>query len=102
MRRERNPLLSVYALLVYAFLFLPIVILIMFSFNDSEDNFAWTGFTLDWYPILFANEDMVDALGKTLQVALCRRRSRPPCSGPCSASALLGCETATSVEPRRR
>ncbi len=69
MRRERNTLLSVYALLVYAFLFLPIVILIMFSFNDSEDNFSWTGFTLDWYPILFANEDMVDALGKTLQVA---------------------------------
>jgi spermidine/putrescine transport system permease protein len=69
MRRERNPLLSAYALLVYAFLFLPIVILILFSFNDSEDNFAWTGFTLDWYPVLFANEDMVDALLKTLQVA---------------------------------
>jgi spermidine/putrescine transport system permease protein len=70
MRRERNPLLSVYALLVYAFLFLPIVILIVFSFNNSEDNFAWTGFTLDWYPVLFANEDMVDALLKTVQVAL--------------------------------
>ncbi len=62
MHRERNPLLSGYALLVYVFLFLPIVILIVFSFNDSEDNFAWTGFTLDWYPILFANEDMLEAL----------------------------------------
>lgn len=70
MRRERNPLLSAYALLVYAFLFLPIAILILFSFNVSEDNFAWTGFTLDWYPVLFANEDMVDALLKTLQVAV--------------------------------
>ncbi len=70
MHRERNPLLSGYALIVYAFLFLPIVILIVFSFNDSEDNFAWTGFTLDWYPILFANEDMLDALLNTMRVAL--------------------------------
>ena len=70
MRRERNPLLSVYALLVYVFLFLPIAVLILFSFNDSEDTFFWTGFTLDWYPTLFANEDMVDALLKTLEVAL--------------------------------
>jgi spermidine/putrescine transport system permease protein len=69
MRRERNPLLSAYAGLVYLFLFAPIAILILFSFNDSEDNFSWTGFTLEWYPILFANEDMVDALMKTLEVA---------------------------------
>jgi spermidine/putrescine transport system permease protein len=70
MRRERNPLLSAYALLVYVFLFLPIAVLILFSFNDSEDNFAWTGFTLDWYPTLLANEDMLDALRNTLEVAL--------------------------------
>ena len=70
MSRERNPLLSVYALLVYAFLFLPIVILILFSFNASKDNFTWTGFTLRWYPILFRNEDMLEALLKTLQVGV--------------------------------
>jgi spermidine/putrescine transport system permease protein len=70
MQSQRNRLLSVYALLVYAFLFAPIVILIVFSFNASKDNFVWTGFTLDWYPVLFRNEDMLDALFKTLQVAL--------------------------------
>jgi spermidine/putrescine transport system permease protein len=70
MGRERNPLLTGYALLVYVFLFAPIAILIIFSFNDTEDSFAWTGFTLDWYPTLFANEDMIDALLKTLEVAL--------------------------------
>jgi len=69
MRREGNPLLSVYALLVYAFLFMPIAILIVFSFNDSKDNFAWTGFTLRWYPTLFANEDMLESLLNTLKVA---------------------------------
>lgn len=69
MRRQRNPLLTGYALAVYAFLFAPIVILILFSFNDSKRNFLWRGFTLKWYPTLFANEDLLAALGVTLQVA---------------------------------
>ena len=69
MRRDRNPLLSTYALLVYVFLFLPIAILILFSFNDSKDNFAWTGFTLKWYPTLLANEDMLASLLNTMEVA---------------------------------
>jgi spermidine/putrescine transport system permease protein len=67
--RERNPLLTLYAILVYLFLFIPIAILILFSFNDSESNFAWTGFTLRWYPTLAANEDLLEALFVTFQVA---------------------------------
>ena len=51
------------------FLFAPIVVLILFSFNDSRRNFAWRGFTLDWYPRLFANDELLDALVVTLQVA---------------------------------
>ncbi len=70
MRRERNPFLTVYAWIVYVFLFAPIVILILFSFNDSKRNFAWRGFTLKWYPELFANEALLGALWVTLQVAL--------------------------------
>lgn len=69
MSRERNPLLRAYALAVYVFLFLPIVVLIVFSFNDSRRTFVWRGFTLDWYPTLFANGDLLDALGVTLRVA---------------------------------
>ena len=69
MKRERNPLLTVYAGLVYLFLFAPIVVLIVFSFNDSRRNFQWRGFTLDWYPRLAANEQLLDALWVTLQVA---------------------------------
>jgi spermidine/putrescine transport system permease protein len=70
MRRERNPWLTAYALLVYVFLFTPIAILILFSFNASRRNFAWRGFTLDWYPTLLANEELLDALWVTLQVAV--------------------------------
>jgi len=70
MRRDRNPLLKLYALAVYAFLFAPIVILILFSFNDSKRNFIWRGFTLKWYPELFGDEALLAALGVTLQVAV--------------------------------
>ncbi len=68
--RSRNPLLTGFAYLVYGFLFAPIVILILFSFNDSKRNFAWRGFTLKWYPELFGNDALLSALGVTLQVAL--------------------------------
>ena len=49
MSRERNPLLTAYAVLVYIFLFAPIVVLIIFSFNDSRRTFVWRGFTFEWY-----------------------------------------------------
>jgi len=65
-----NALPGLVATFVYAFLFAPIVILILFSFNDSRRNFAWRGFTLDWYPRLFANDELLDALSVTLQVAI--------------------------------
>jgi spermidine/putrescine transport system permease protein len=68
--RSRNPVLTAFTVLVYGFLFSPIAILILFSFNDSKRNFAWRGFTLEWYPKLLANEALLSALGVTLQVAL--------------------------------
>jgi spermidine/putrescine transport system permease protein len=68
-RTGRNPWLTAFAVLIYAFLFAPIVILIIFSFNVSRRNFVWLGFTTDWYPKLFANQDLLDALSRTLQVA---------------------------------
>src|SRR3954454_21709695 len=73
MRGGRNPFLRAYALLVYVVLFLPIVVLVLFSFNDSRRNFVWRGFTLRWYPELFADlrpgNEVFDALAVTLQVA---------------------------------
>jgi spermidine/putrescine transport system permease protein len=67
---RRNPLLTAYAFVVYAFLFLPIVVLVVFSFNSSRRNIEWRGFTLDWYPRLFANDELLEALWVTLQVAV--------------------------------
>jgi len=70
MRRDRNWLLSIYSWLVYGVLFAPIVVLILFSFNSSKRNFIWRSFTLDWYPTLFADKELLGALWVTLQVAL--------------------------------
>src|SRR6187431_47581 len=70
MTKGRNRWLSAYALVVYAFLFAPIVVLIIFSFNSARRGLVWRGFTLDWYPRLFANDELLDALIVTLEVAL--------------------------------
>jgi spermidine/putrescine transport system permease protein len=62
--------LTAFSALTYAFLFAPIVVLIVFSFNVSRRTFVWQGFTLDWYPRLLANREVMHALGVTLQVAV--------------------------------
>jgi spermidine/putrescine transport system permease protein len=67
--RERNRFLTGYAMLVYAFLFAPIVVLVLFSFNDNRRSLVWRGFTLDWYPTLFSNRQVLEALFVTLRVA---------------------------------
>jgi spermidine/putrescine transport system permease protein len=69
MSGERNRWLSAFAVLVYGFLFAPIVILIIFSFNDARRVFIWRGFTTEWYGRLFANEDLLESVFVTFQVA---------------------------------
>ena len=64
-----NRFLSAFAVAMYGFLFAPIVVLIVFSFNDSRALFLWKGFTLEWYPRLLGNDDLLGALLITLQVA---------------------------------
>ncbi|WP_040195956.1 ABC transporter permease [Candidatus Soleaferrea massiliensis] len=68
--RKRKHLSRAYVGLVMAFLYLPIVILIVYSFNASKSRSLWTGFTLDWYKKLFSNEMIVGSLLVTLAVAV--------------------------------
>ena len=69
MRDRPSRLLSAFVIGIYAILFAPIVVLIVFSFNVSRRNFVWLGFTTDWYPKLLANHGLIDALWVTIQVA---------------------------------
>jgi spermidine/putrescine transport system permease protein len=70
MMRRTHPALSAWAWLVYGFLYLPILVLIIFSFNDSKFGATWAGFTTKWYGVLLAREDVREALTNTLLVAL--------------------------------
>jgi ABC-type spermidine/putrescine transport system permease subunit II len=69
MARQRNAWLTAFSVAVYVFLFAPIVILIIFSFNDAEDLFVWQGFTLRWYPELLQDDNLIHGFQVTLQVA---------------------------------
>lgn len=53
---------------VYAFLHLPILVLVAFSFNDSEFSASWVGFTLDWYYRLLERPDILRGLKASLIV----------------------------------
>lgn len=66
----RSRLNSIYLALVFLFLYAPIVVLIVFSFNSARSRSVWGGFTLDWYAKLFQNGDILSALRTTLILAV--------------------------------
>lgn len=59
-----------YVGIIYFFLYIPIAVLIFFSFNDSKSRVLFTGFTTKWYEKLFTNDLIINALINTLSVAL--------------------------------
>jgi len=74
---RRSPWLSLTAMLVYLFLYVPIVVLVVFSFNSSKSNIVFEGVVNQgpcgpfyWYCQLFQNEDVLDATRNTLIIAI--------------------------------
>lgn len=61
--------LTVYAWVVYGFLYLPILLLVVLSFNQSRLSSVWNGFTLDWYVKLWQNELLWQAARNSLLIA---------------------------------
>jgi spermidine/putrescine transport system permease protein len=71
--RPKSPierLLAGNAWLVFAFLYLPILLLIVYSFNENRVVGVWSGFSTHWYGEMFRNSDVMRALRNTLIVAL--------------------------------
>ena len=68
--RLLEPSLSLNAWLMYLFMYAPIVILILFSFNASRYASSWEGFSLRWYQVLFNDRAIGLALRNSLLVAL--------------------------------
>lgn len=58
------------ALGVYAFLYVPLAVVVLFSFNDSLLNAQWVGFTTRWYAQLLHDDEMLRAAANSLLIAL--------------------------------
>ena len=56
--------------LIFLFLYAPIFVLIVFSFNATKSRSVWSGFSLQWYAELFSDSRILDALGTTLLVSV--------------------------------
>ena len=59
-----------YLAIIFLFLYAPIAVLMIFSFNDNKSRVRWYGFTLDWYVELFQDSQILNSLYVTLVVAL--------------------------------
>lgn len=62
---------KIYNILIFAFLYVPIIVLIVFSFNsDDKNRTTFKGFTLKWYSELFKDEAILNALALSLTIAV--------------------------------
>ncbi|MBD2497688.1 ABC transporter permease [Nostoc sp. FACHB-280] len=62
---------AVLSVTMYIFMYLPILVLGFYSFNQSPYSATWQGFTLDWYRKLFSDDRILSALNNSLIVAFC-------------------------------
>jgi spermidine/putrescine transport system permease protein len=89
--RVGNWLLGANAALVFGFLYLPVLILIIFSFNNTRSVAVFTGFSTEWYASLAQNAELLDAARNSLLVGLIAT----------IASTLIGTLTALAMERYR-
>jgi len=68
--RLGNSLLSANALLVFGFIYLPVLILVVFSFNNTRSVAVFSGFSMEWYSSLARNSELLDAARNSLLVGL--------------------------------
>lgn len=69
MVRLKKGMAGIYLALIMLFLYVPILVLIVLSFNKSRSRVTWGGFTLEWYARLFNNNQIMEALQVTLVLA---------------------------------
>lgn len=83
-----------YSFLMFLFLYAPILVLIVFSFNDTEtaSRTVWSGFSLKWYQKLFEDRLILEALRNTLIIAV----------AAAAASTVLGTMAAIGINSMKR
>ncbi len=68
--KKKNTGGSILTFVTFVFLYLPILVLIVFSFNSTKSRTIWSGFTLDWYKELFSDSTIISSLEVTLLVSV--------------------------------
>lgn len=80
MKKKRIHFSHVYLAVIMVLTYLPLAMVVLFSFNDSKLPVAWKGFTLKWYQELLADEALMEALLHSLQLGVLS----------CAAAAVIG------------
>lgn len=70
MKKRKSPFAAIYSSAIFIFLYAPIVVLIVYSFNANKSRGSWGGFSLKWYESLFHNKQIMESLYTTITVAL--------------------------------
>jgi spermidine/putrescine transport system permease protein len=61
---------TIYSILIYTILYIPVLVMMIFSFNDQRYNYYWNGFTTQWYSKLFANSTVIGSLWYSIVIAV--------------------------------
>ncbi|SHJ36058.1 spermidine/putrescine transport system permease protein [Dethiosulfatibacter aminovorans DSM 17477] len=61
---------TIYSIAIYTVLYIPVVVMMVFSFNDQRYNYYWNGFTTRWYSKLFTNSAVIGSLWYSVIIAV--------------------------------
>ena len=64
--KKNSKLSNLYLALVFLIMYLPILVVVIFSFNNSRLTVSWEGFSLQWYETLFQDDTLMEALVNSL------------------------------------
>ena len=70
-RQRREDIIgALYSILIYSVLYIPMLVMMIFSFNDQRYNYYWNGFTTQWYSKLFSNSAVIGSLWYSVIIAV--------------------------------
>lgn len=69
-KRRYDIFSNVYSFIIYAILYIPVVVMMIFSFNDQRYNYYWNGFTTQWYGKLLQNDALIGSLWYSIVIAV--------------------------------
>lgn len=92
MVRLKRFFMKFYLMLIIAFLYVPIAVLVVLSFNSSRSRVVWGGFTLEWYRALFNDSDVMAALQNTLTIGF----------GSALIATVIGVMAAVGIDAMRK